>query len=135
MLRTHGISGRPLLIMFSAAAVATELGCSPVGAGTPGGWGSPPRDPRLAVENHHWREVRVYVVHGRSARRFVGAVFGGETKTFTLPFATIGETVRILVQPVGARNESYLLPRAITLDRNVRLRIANILRQSLVWVP
>ncbi len=88
---------------------------------------------RLEVANHYWHEIRVYLVHGYSVKRFVGTVFPGTAKTFELQGAMIGEPVQLLLQPTGARSEAYLIPDPVTTGSRIVLHIENILNRSRVF--
>jgi hypothetical protein len=56
-------------------------------------------------------------------------------RTFLLPGTTLGNEVRLLLQPVGGRREAYLTPAFVVAGPRVELFIENILTRSRVYVP
>lgn len=57
----------------------------------------------LAIDNRHWADVRVYVVHDGSTTR-VGMVPASSAVTFPLPRYLIGQSgeIRLIADPVAA---------------------------------
>jgi hypothetical protein len=64
------------------------------------------RDWSLRVDNQHWLDVRIYVVHGGQRTR-VGMVTAAQTHTFRLPAYLLGPggDIRLYARPVGNRAE------------------------------
>lgn len=58
----------------------------------------------LHVENHHWLDVDLYVLHD-GQRGHLGTVTATSTKVFTIPRSMIGSMgeVRLIADPVGER--------------------------------
>lgn len=58
----------------------------------------------LHIENHHWLDVDVFVLHD-GQRSHLGSVSATSTSVFTLPRSMIGSMgeVRLIADPVGER--------------------------------
>jgi hypothetical protein len=63
----------------------------------------PEADWTLTVNNHHWLDVSVFVLHDGGRTR-LGTVAATRNETYTLPFRmiTAGRTVRFEANPIGA---------------------------------
>mgnify|MGYP006293178133 CR=1 FL=1 len=95
----------------SAAILAVPLlvGCSLVGAGTPGtaetasAGQQEDRETRARVNNESWYNVRVYAADG-SRRVSLGSVGSFETATFVVPSGMVAaaDRIQLLADPVGS---------------------------------
>jgi len=83
------------------------------------GQGAPPRW-SLTVENHHWLDVEVYVIHdGQSTR--VGLVTATTTENFVLPTTLLvqGGNIQLVAHAVGGGAD--LLSEVIPLSGGERV--------------
>jgi hypothetical protein len=57
----------------------------------------------LAVQNHHWADVRVYAIHG-GVRERLGLVPAASSRRFELPsrILSAGASIRLEASPVGS---------------------------------
>jgi hypothetical protein len=92
----------PLLALL----VLSTVGCGRQSAesGPPGA--KPNADILLVVENHHWNDVVVYVVHDGVAER-IGLATAVKTTTFIIPSRRLGAAglIRLRGHPVGAPDD------------------------------
>ena len=58
----------------------------------------------LEVENHHWNDIVVYLMHGNQSQR-LGMVSGVSTDHFVFPYRQLatGGKVRLRAHPVGGQ--------------------------------
>lgn len=95
----------------------------------------PAAETMLSVENRHWSNVTVYVLRG-NARVRMGTVTSMNTRTFVVPAVIVSSgpvDVRLIADPVGA--EPYTSePVSVAPGDHIEFRLANMLRQSSVWV-
>ncbi|MBX6330798.1 MAG: hypothetical protein IRY91_03010 [Gemmatimonadaceae bacterium] len=66
--------------------------------------------PTLRIENHHWLDMDIFVIH-EGQRTRLGAVTAASTKVFVFPRGLVGggRELRLVADPVGA-------PGAVTTD-------------------
>jgi hypothetical protein len=92
----------PLLALL----VLSPVGCGRQSAESGPSGARPNADILLVVENHHWNDVVVYVVHDGVAER-IGLATAVKTSTFVLPYRRLGTSgvIRLRGHPVGAPDD------------------------------
>lgn len=121
--------------LVCAAVITVTISCAVRGTVLEPTANAPSDRPQLFVANHHWQEVRVYVVHGHVMNRvLVGSLPAGTQKVFTLPRAAYSNEIRLQVVPVGGRTEAYLTQSFLVAGLRVELIIENVLHRSMVYV-
>lgn len=85
----------------------------------------------LQIENHHWQDVRVYVISGSLARR-IGTVTGLTTENFKLPrdLNVTVHDVQIAISPIGMRGVHYSPRVVLSPGDHIQYRVANNLALS-----
>jgi hypothetical protein len=93
---------RALLALFLIGTV----GCGRHSAESAPPGAEPSADVLLVVENHHWNDVVVYVVHDGVAER-IGLATAVKTSTFVLPYRRLGTSglIRLRGHAVGAPDD------------------------------
>jgi hypothetical protein len=100
----HVMSPQRLLLL--ALLVIGAVGCGRQNAESGPPSAQPSADVLLVVENHHWNDVVVYVVHDGVAER-IGLATAVKTSTFVLPYRRLGTSglIRLRGHPVGAPDD------------------------------
>jgi hypothetical protein len=91
--------------LFLVLALLGSPGCARHAAESGDGWESRP-DIALVVENHHWSDVIVYLLHDGVLDR-IGLATAVKTSTFIIPSRRLGTAglVRLRGHPVGAPDD------------------------------
>jgi hypothetical protein len=96
----------PPYIPLLALVLIGAVGCGRQSAESAPTSARPNADVLLVVENHHWNDVVVYVVHDGVAER-IGLATAVKTSTFVLPYRRLGTSgvIRLRGHPVGAPDD------------------------------
>ncbi len=85
----------------------------------------------LTLNNRHWLDINVFVVHDGEASR-VTSVTASTSQSLILPVWMLGESklVRIIAEPVG-ENDSYTTDLLrVDLGQSVELNVESVLSKS-----
>jgi len=91
---------------------------------------APENDHSLAVTNHNWLDVSIFVVRGGTRFR-VGDVPGNSSARLRIPRRLVDSgVVQLLVDPIGS-TEYYLTdPIPVSSDESMQLTVAPAMRMS-----
>lgn len=125
MNRTNSYS-KILAVVMGAGAVTALAGCStattpvrsaPVASG---------QLITLAVENHNWRDIRVYMQLSEGAIPVrVGNVTSFTTAVFTLHDRFSDGIARLLIRPMASREIIPMYPILVQAGEQIRIRFEN----------
>lgn len=89
----------------------------------------------LNVENHHWLDVIVYVLHGGTRAR-MGQVTATSVSTFAIPQRMLGGTgqIRLAADPIGSHDAHTSETIFVKPGQRVSWTIGRTLTQSSVMV-
>jgi hypothetical protein len=89
----------PRAILTLASLALATAGC---GRRHPSAYRAVPTEWSLTIENHHWLDVEVSVLHSGQSTR-VGLVTAASSQTFVLPSYLLGPggDIRLVAMPIG----------------------------------
>jgi hypothetical protein len=89
----------------------------------------------LIIENHHWNDVRIYILHD-GVRERLGTVTATSSQSFVIPFRRLGATgtIRLMADPIGGASVLTSESLAVQPGQSITWTLENSLSRSSVMV-